>query len=114
MAILSSLVRTKLAKAIYFMLYALYSIQDFLTGHGNWVARTFWDGLTELTESEEITISVDIGDFDDDMDILAVLTDFRLNDDPQTVRLSYKFSSKAELEEQPSCDEDYEFVCFGG
>ena len=75
----------------------------------------FWDGLTELTESEEITISVDIGDFDDDMDILAVLTDFRLNDDPQTVRLSYKFSSKAELEEeQPSCDEDYEFVCFGG
>jgi len=74
----------------------------------------FWDGLEELSEFEEITVSVDIGDFDSDMDILAVLTDFRLNDDPQTVRLSYKFSPRADLEENPACDEDYEFVCFGG
>lgn len=98
------------------LLYALRLIFDSgLPDSARQLSRSdFWDGLEELTHVEEIIISVDIGDFDDDMDILAVLTDFRLNDDPQTVRLSYKFSPKAELEEQPSCDEDYEFICFGG
>jgi len=98
------------------LLYALQLILDSgLPDRARQLSRSdFWDGLEELTAAEEIIISVDIGDFDDDMDILAVLTDFRLNDDPLTVRLSYKFSPKAELEEQPSCDEDYEFVCFGG
>ncbi len=98
------------------LLYALRLIFDSgLPDKARQLSRSdFWDGLAELTEFEEIIISVDIGGFDDDMDILAVLTDFRLSNDPQTVRLSYKFSPKAELEAPPSCDEDYEFVCFGG
>lgn len=98
------------------LLYALRLIFDSgLSDKARQLGRAdFWDGIKEPTEFDDIRISVDIGDFDNDMDILAVLTDFRLNDDPQTVRLSYKFSPREDLEEQPSCDEDYEFVCFGG
>jgi putative ATP-dependent endonuclease of OLD family len=50
----------------------------------------FWDGIEEPTTNDKIVISVEIKDFDSDPDILASLTDFRLNDDPDTVRLSYE------------------------
>ena len=98
------------------LLYALRLIFDSsLSDKARQLSRSdFWDGLEEITEFDEILVSVDIGDFDEDLDILAVLTDFRLNDDPQTVRLSYKFSPREGLEGPPNCDDDYEFVCFGG
>lgn len=50
----------------------------------------FWDGLEELTKEDRIRVSVEIKDFEDDPDILAMLTDYRLNDDPETVRLTYE------------------------
>lgn len=74
----------------------------------------FWDGLGTPGADDKITISIEIKEFDDDLDVLAVLTDFRLNDDPDTVRLSYVFHPKADLENAPSADADYEFLCFGG
>ena len=74
----------------------------------------FWDGLEELTVDDKITVSVEITDFEDDPDILAVLTDFRLDDDPHTVRLTYEFRARPELEAQPTSQEDYEFICYGG
>lgn len=74
----------------------------------------FWDGLETPGTGDEITISIEIKKFDDNLDVLAVLTDFRLNDDPDTVRLSYVFRPKADLEDAPSADADYEFLCFGG
>lgn len=40
----------------------------------------FWDGLEEITAETTITISVEIKDFEEDLDVLAVLTDYRLDD----------------------------------
>ncbi|WP_272011597.1 AAA family ATPase [Roseovarius sp. ZX-A-9] len=49
----------------------------------------FWDGLGGLEEDDKIVVGVEIEEFDTDLDILALLTDFRLDDDPDTVRLTY-------------------------
>ena len=74
----------------------------------------FWDGLEERTSDDKITVSVEIRDFEDDLGILALLTDFRLDDDPNTVRLTYEFRARPELTARPSSEEDYEFICYGG
>ena len=74
----------------------------------------FWDGLEQPGEDDKITISVEIREFANDLDVLAVLTDFRLDDDADTVRLTYEFRPKADLEGAPASDDDYEFVCYGG
>lgn len=74
----------------------------------------FWDGREEPGAEDKIIVSVEIRDFEDDPDILSVLTDFRLENDPQTVRLNYEFRPKAGLENGPTSEDDYEFVCYGG
>ena len=74
----------------------------------------FWDGLDDPDEDDKISIAVEIKEFEADLDVLAILTDFRLDDDPDTVRLTYEFRPMAGLDAGPSCDEDYEFICFGG
>ena len=68
----------------------------------------FWDGREESDENEKIIISVEIKDFQDDLDVLALTTDFRLDDDPETVRLTYEFRPKPGLRDQPAFDDDYE------
>jgi putative ATP-dependent endonuclease of OLD family len=73
-----------------------------------------WDGLEEPDEEDEIIVSVEIKEFEDDLDVLAILTDFRLDEDPDTVRLTYEFRPKAGLQGQPASDDDYEFICYGG
>lgn len=74
----------------------------------------FWDGLDAIVCDTAITISVEIKDFEDDLDVLAVLTDYRLDDDPDTVRLTYQLHPIAGLEHAPASDDDFAFVCFGG
>ncbi|WP_431288392.1 ATP-dependent nuclease [Roseateles chitinivorans] len=74
----------------------------------------FWDGLGEPLENEEIHISVELKDFQDDMELLAVLTDFRLDNDPDIARLNYLFRPSPGLPEFPSSDSDYQYLCFGG
>jgi len=74
----------------------------------------FWDGLGEPLEGEKITVFVELQEFEGDMDLLAQLTDFRLNDDPDTVRLSYELRPIPGLYGFPQSDEDYEFLCYGG
>jgi len=74
----------------------------------------FWDGLEEITSETIMTISVEIKDFEDDPDVLAVLTDFRLDDDPDTVRLTYKLRATPGLDHAPASDDDFSFICFGG
>lgn len=74
----------------------------------------FWDGLDELTGDEKIIVSVEIKEFDTDLDVLALLTDYRLDADPDTVRLTYECRPKADLDGAPSSDDDFEFICFGG
>ena len=74
----------------------------------------FWDGLGEPSADDKIVVSVEIKDFENDYGILALLTDFRLDDDPHTVRLTYELRPKANLEGSPSTEQDYEFICYGG
>jgi len=74
----------------------------------------FWDGLPAIEVETTITISIEIKDFEDDPDVLAVLTDFRLDDDPDTVRLTYQLRAEPSLEGAPASDDDFRFVCFGG
>ena len=74
----------------------------------------FWDGLAAIEADTTITISVEIKDFEDDSDVLAVLTDFRLDDDPDTIRLTYQLRAQAGLGHAPASDDDFSFVCFGG
>jgi putative ATP-dependent endonuclease of OLD family len=74
----------------------------------------FWDGLEAIDGKSKITVSVEITDFEDDLDVLAVLTDFRLNDDANTVRLTYQLRPEPGLEQAPTSDDDFSFICFGG
>ncbi|CBJ52317.2 ATP-dependent nuclease [Ralstonia solanacearum] len=74
----------------------------------------FWDGLGESIEDKTITVFVELQEFEDDLDLLAQLTDFRLDDDPHTVRLTYEFRPIPGLGRFPQSDDDYEFLCYGG
>ncbi len=74
----------------------------------------FWDGLGAPCEDDEIRISVDIKDFENDMNLIAVLTEFRLPTDEHTVRLTYVCRKIATVIGAPSNDDDLEFICFGG
>lgn len=46
--------------------------------------------------------------------MLALLTDYRLDDDPDIVRLTYLCRPRAGLTGAPVSDDDLEFICFGG
>jgi putative ATP-dependent endonuclease of OLD family len=74
----------------------------------------FWDGLDQPVADDKVVISVEIKEFEADLDVLAVLTDYRLDGDPQTVRLTYEFRARAGLDSDPATDDDYEFICYGG
>ena len=74
----------------------------------------FWDDLGQPDKHDKISVLAEIKDFETDLDVLAVLTDYRLDDDPSTVRLTYEFRPKGELEGDPTSDKDYEFICYGG
>lgn len=74
----------------------------------------FWDGLDGPSAEDKIVVSVEIKEFEDNLDVLAVLTDYRLDEDPETVRLTYEFRPRADLEGDPATGDDFEFVCYGG
>ncbi|WAX94234.1 AAA family ATPase [Aminobacter sp. NyZ550] len=74
----------------------------------------FWDGLDGPSVDDTIMVCVDIRDFAGDLNVLAMLTEFRLDDDPDTVRLNYVCRAKVDLAGDPTSDDDLEFVCYGG
>jgi putative ATP-dependent endonuclease of the OLD family len=74
----------------------------------------FWEGCGVPDQNTKIVVSVEISDFEDDLDVLALLTDYRLSTDPHCAKITYELRPKADLGRAPVTDEDYEFVCFGG
>ncbi len=74
----------------------------------------FWDGLEELDEESRILVSVEIREFDDDPDVLAVLTDYRVPGSPDTVALTYEYRARPGLGRTPTSERDFQFSCFGG
>jgi putative ATP-dependent endonuclease of the OLD family len=74
----------------------------------------FWDGLESAGRDDKVIVSIEIKDFEGNLDVLALLTDYRLDDDPETVRLTFEFRVRPDLEGGPSSEQDYEFICYGG
>lgn len=77
-----------------------------------------WDGHSFHNSSDpedpEIEIHLDFTDFDDDDNLIALLTDYRLAEDHNIARLSYVFRKKEEVEGHPASEADFEFKVFGG
>lgn len=73
----------------------------------------FWDGC-ELASFPQIEVHLEFADFDCDPSLSALLTDFRIAEDPAVARLSYIFRKKDEVDGFPRSSEDCEFIVFGG
>ncbi|QQR42270.1 AAA family ATPase [Myxococcus xanthus] len=84
-------------------------------------AADFWSSASGTTTTEEtalsantIEITVDIAEFDEDPNERAVLTDYRAPSAHDIAQLTYLFRPRSDLEGEPSKDDDFEFICFGG
>ena len=75
-------------------------------------AEDFWDGLANPFGGEQIVISVDITDFDDDQDAQAALDKCFVSRSPFVARLTYVFRPAAQLGQHSN--DAYEFAVFGG
>ncbi len=75
----------------------------------------FWDGLDRpLSMQDYISISVDIADFEANLDHLATLAEHLVQPVPMVSRLTYLFKPKSDLTEAPQKESDYEFFVYGG
>ena len=78
-------------------------------------AEDFWDGLPRpLSRGDKITVSVDLTDFEDDENQVALLAEHLVEPEPMTARLTYVFQPLEEEQGRPTRDSDYEFVLYGG
>ncbi|WP_461208571.1 ATP-dependent nuclease [Desulfocurvus sp. DL9XJH121] len=74
----------------------------------------FWDGLERpLAADVCIWVSIDITDFEDNVDHLAVLAEHLIQPVPMVSRLTYVFMAKPDLTEPPQKESDYEFSVYG-
>ena len=75
----------------------------------------FWDGLPRpLTKDHRIMVSVEIAEFEDNENQLAVLAEHLVQPNPMVARLTYVFQPLPGLEGNPTKDADYEFFVYGG
>ena len=75
----------------------------------------FWDGLPRpLTKDHRITVSLEIAEFEDNENQLAILAEHLVEPDPMVARLTYVWQPLAGLESDPTKDADYEFFVYGG
>lgn len=75
----------------------------------------FWDGLKRpLGNDDRIIISVDLADFEEDVNQFAILSEYLLQAEPMVAQLSYLWQPLPGLKDGPKKEADYEFVVFGG
>ena len=75
----------------------------------------FWDGLPRpLTKDDTIHISIDLTDFEDDKEALAVLAEHVVEPEPMVSRLTYLYRPLPHLDHEPQKESDYEFLIYGG
>jgi len=75
----------------------------------------FWDGLPRpLTKDDRITVSLEIAEFEDNENQLAILAEHLVEPDPMVARLTYVWQPLPGLEGNPARDADYEFFVYGG
>jgi len=99
------------------LLYALRLVLDPLLPDAARQLREedFWDGLKRpLGKDDRIIISIDLSDFQDDENQLALLAEHLIEPEPMVARLSYVWQPVPTLEDRPKKDADYEFLVYGG
>lgn len=75
----------------------------------------FWDGLDRpLARDEKMTVAVELTDYEDDADLLAVLAEHVISTEPMVSRLTYEFGVPAAVPEGTVREADYAFVIYGG
>ncbi len=79
----------------------------------------FWDGLVDPIENnEQITISIDIRDFEDNEALLSILSDYIVEVTPKPVaRITYLFRPAESFGEEAVEETDvneYEYIIYGG
>lgn len=75
----------------------------------------FWDGLERpLGDTDRIVISIELADFEDDENKLAVLAEHLIEPDPMVAKLTYVWQPVPGLEDGPKKNADYEFIVYGG
>lgn len=75
----------------------------------------FWDGLGDEKLGYEVRVEVELTDFEDDDNLLAVLAGCLVKKKPVVARLTYLYRPKADLKgKEPESLADYEFLVFGG
>jgi putative ATP-dependent endonuclease of OLD family len=75
----------------------------------------FWDGLDRpITAESRITITVDLTDYEEDEDLLAVLAEHVISTEPMVSRLTYEFGMRGSAEGDSTSESDYEFMVYGG
>ena len=75
----------------------------------------FCDGLERpLDADDKIEISIDLTDFDQNEEHLALLTDHLVQPEPMIARLTYCYQPREDLEEPPARESDYQFSVYGG
>ena len=75
----------------------------------------FWDGLPRpVAREHKITVSIDLTDFEEDENQVALLCEHLVEPEPMTARLTYVFQCLETIDGQPTKESDYEFVLYGG
>ena len=75
----------------------------------------FWDGIPRpLPRDVAITIAVDLTEFEDDEELLSVLSEHVISTGPMVSRLTYVFGVSPTAPEGPLNENNYEFLTFGG
>lgn len=75
----------------------------------------FWDGLVDpFVRSLIIKVSLDLADFEDDENLIAVLAEHLVEPSPMVSRLTYEFRPIAGQPSHPQKETDYEFTVYGG
>ena len=71
----------------------------------------FWDGLPRpLTAEDVIEISVEFSEFEDSVELLAVLADHLVTPVPMVAKVTYRFQPIPGMGRSPRGEADYEFV----
>ncbi len=97
------------------LLYALRLVLDpSLPDSVRQLQRTdFWDGLGNDFFGKIIEVSVDLTDFEDNDNIMAVLAEHIVSVEPLVSRLTYAFQPKPIQASTSKSDIDYEFITYG-
>lgn len=75
----------------------------------------FWDGLTRpLAADVAIEVSVELRDFEDNANLLAVLADHLIKPDPMVAKITYRYQPMSGLARPPRSEAEYEFLLYGG